>query len=293
MSGTQTPQTPIPKNAFLVIKLNAKMTLIESSEREEEPTRFTVKTRHAIPYQVYQELNRWRARTWKRLMKYKVVDWMGIPLFSAKDLDEIKRILDQAVQEYEQIISKIPDEEVRSKFYCKPQILVVSPPPGIYEENFRADISNELISHLQQTVQQILEKHEQKDPELRQKLEHVEQLVDALIKKLNEVQSKTIDMEKILQAFQVNETLKQLVTQLTALRAASRVDLRTIKAIENDIAKIEKVQEVLTPEAKKLLEIAKQHLAAIKQGQVGDLAAAVEELEKAFASLESSEKKEG
>lgn len=277
------PESQIPKHAFLVVKLNAKMTVIKESEREEEKNSFLVKTRHAIPYSVYQDLNRWRARTWKRLLKLKVLDWMNVPLFSAKDLDEIKKVLDQAVKEYEEIISRIPDEEVRSRFYCKPQVLVVSPPPGIYEENFRHDISTELLSQLQQTVQRILERHEKKDPELKQKLDQVEQLVAALIKKLQEVQEKTIDTEKLVQALQVNESLKQLVTQLTALRAASRVDLRVVKAIETDISKIEKVQEVLTPEAKKLLEIAKQHLEAIKRGQTGDLASAVEELEKALS----------
>lgn len=273
----------IPKHAFLVVKLNAKMTVIKESEREEDKNTFLVKTRHAIPYSVYQDLNRWRARTWKRLLKLKVLDWMNVPLFSAKDLDKIKEILDKAVKEYEEIISRIPDEEVRSKFYCKPQVLVVSPPPGIYEENFKNDISTELLAQLQQSVQKILEKHESKDPELKKKLDAVEQQINALLRKLQEVQSKSIDVEKLVQALQVNETLKQLVTQLTALRAASRVDLRTIKAIETDISKIEKVQEVLTPEAKKLLEIAKQHLEAIKRGQTGDLASAVAELEKALS----------
>ena len=273
----------IPKHAFLVVKLNAKMTVIKESEREEDKNTFLVKTRHAIPYSVYQDLNRWRARTWKRLLKLKVLDWMNVPLFSAKDLDKIKEILDKAVKEYEEIISRIPDEEVRSKFYCKPQVLVVSPPPGIYEENFKNDISTELLAQLQQSVQKILEKHESKDPELKKKLDAVEQQINALLRKLQEVQSKSIDVEKLVQALQVNETLKQLVTQLTALRAASRVDLRTIKAIETDISKIEKVQEVLTPEAKKLLELAKQHLEAIKRGQTGDLASAVAELEKALS----------
>jgi len=273
----------IPKHAFLVVKLNAKMTVIKESEREEDKNTFLVKTRHAIPYSVYQDLNRWRARTWKRLLKLKVLDWMNVPLFSAKDLDKIKEILDKAVKEHEEIISRIPDEEVRSKFYCKPQVLVVSPPPGIYEENFKNDISTELLAQLQQSVQKILEKHESKDPELKKKLDAVEQQINALLRKLQEVQSKSIDVEKLVQALQVNETLKQLVTQLTALRAASRVDLRTIKAIETDISKIEKVQEVLTPEAKKLLELAKQHLEAIKRGQTGDLASAVAELEKALS----------
>ncbi|MBW2675540.1 MAG: hypothetical protein JRD89_19375, partial [Deltaproteobacteria bacterium] len=261
-------ETPIPKNAFLVVKLNAKMTMIKESQREEDQNSFVVRTRHAIPYSVYQELNRWRARTWKRLLKYKILDWMGVPLFSAKDLDKIKEVLDQAVKEYEEIVSKIPDEEVRNKFYCKPQILVVSPPPGVYEENFRHDISTELLAQLQQSVQRILEKHEQKDPELKKKLDEVERLVNALIEKLEKVEKKSIDVEKLVQALQVNESLKQLVTQLTALRAAARIDMRVVRSIEDDIAKIEKVQEVLTPEAKKLLEIAKQHLVAIKQGQV-------------------------
>ena len=277
------PETQVPKHAFLVVKLNAKMTVIKESEREEDKNTFLVKTRHAIPYSVYQDLNRWRARTWKRLLKLKVLDWMNVPLFSAKDLDKIKEILDQAVKEYEEIISRIPDEEVRSRFYCKPQILVVSPPPGVYEENFRHDISSQVLEELQQTVQKILEKHEKKDPELKKKLDQVEQLVNALIKKLQEVQEKTIDTEKLIQALQVNESIKQLVTQLTALRAAARIDLRTIKAVENDIKRIEKVQEILTPEARKLLEIAKQHLEAIKKGQTGDLASAVEELEKALS----------
>jgi len=277
------PESQIPKHAFLVVKLNAKMTVIKESMREEDKNTFLVKTRHAIPYSVYQDLNRWRARTWKRLLKLKVLDWMNVPLFSAKDLDKIKEILDKAVKEYEEIISRIPDEEVRSKFYCKPQVLVVSPPPGIYEENFKNDISTELLAQLQQSVQKILEKHESKDPELKKKLDAVEQQINALLRKLQEVQSKSIDVEKLVQALQVNETLKQLVTQLTALRAASRVDLRTIKAIETDISKIEKVQEVLTPEAKKLLELAKQHLEAIKRGQTGDLASAVAELEKALS----------
>jgi len=111
----------------------------------------------------------------------------------------------------------------------------------------------------------------------------VEQLVDALIRKLQEVQEKTIDTEKLIQALQVNESLRQLVTQLTALRAATRIDLRTIKAVENDIKRIEKIHEILTPEARKLLEIARQHLEAIKKGQTGDLASAVEELEKALS----------
>jgi len=276
-------QNHIPKHAFLVVKLNAKMTVIKESEREEDKNTFLVKTRHAIPYSVYQDLNRWRARTWKRLLKLKVLDWMNVPLFSAKDLENIKEILDQAVKEYEEIISRIPDEEVRSRFYCKPQVLVVSPPPGIYEENFKNDISAELLNHLQQSVQKILEKHEQKDPELKQKLDEVERQINALIRKLQEVEEKSIGAEKLVQALQVNETLKQLVTQLTALRATARVDLRTVKAIENDITKIEKVQEVLTPEAKKLLELAKQHLEAIKRGQTGDLASAVAELEKALS----------
>lgn len=277
------PETQIPRNAFLVVKLNAKMTVIKESEREEEKDTFLVKTRHAIPYSVYQDLNRWRARTWKRLLKLKVLDWMNVPLFSAKDLDEIRGILDQAVKEYEEIISRIPDEEVRSRFYCKPQILVVSPPPGVYEENFRHDVSTELLSQLQQTVQRILERHEKKDPELKKKLDQVEQLVTALLKKLQEVQEKSIDTGKLVQALQVNESLKQLVTQLTALRATARIDLRTIKAVESDIKRIEKVQEILTPEARKLLEIAKQHLEAIKKGQTGDLASAVAELEKALS----------
>ena len=277
------PQTQIPKNAFLVVKLNAKMTVIKESEREEEKNSFLVKTRHAIPYSVYQDLNRWRARTWKRLLKLKVLDWMNVPLFSGKDIDEIKKVLDQAVKEYDEIISRIPDEEVRSRFYCKPQVLVVSPPPGIYEENFRQDISTELLSQLQQSVQQVLKRHESRDPELKKKLDQVEQLVTDLIKKLQEVQEKSIGTEKLVQALQVNETLKQLVTQLTALRATARVDLRTVKAIETDLSKIKKVEEILTPEAKKLLEIAKQHLDAIKRGQTGDLASAVEELERALS----------
>jgi len=266
----------------LAVKLNAKMTVIRESEREEEQTTFLIKTRHGIPYSVYQDLNRWRARTWKRLLKLKVLDWMGIPLFSAKDLDEVKAILDQAVKEYEEIVTRIPDEEVRDRFYCKPQVLVVSPPPGVYEENFRADISNELLSQLQQSVQQILEKHEDRDPELKKKLDNVERLVDELIKKLQEVQAKTVDVEKLAQALQVNETLKHLVAQLTALRAASRIDLRVVKAVEDDIKRIEKVEDVLTPEARKLLEIARQHLEAVKRGQTGDLASAVAELEKAL-----------
>jgi len=277
------PESQVPKHAFLVVKLNAKMTVIKESEREEDKNTFLVKTRHAIPYSVYQDLNRWRARIWKRLLKLKVLDWMNVPLFSAKDLDKIKEILDQAVREYEEIISRIPDEDVRSRFYCKPQILVVSPPPGVYEENFRHDISSQVLEELQQTVQKILEKHEKKDPELKQKLDQVEQLVNALIKKLQEVQEKTIDTEKLIQALQVNESIKQLVTQLTALRATARIDLRTIKAVENDVKRIEKVQEILTPEARKLLEIAKQHLEAIKKGQTGDLASAVAELEKALS----------
>ncbi|RLG77839.1 MAG: hypothetical protein DRO12_01070 [Thermoprotei archaeon] len=274
---------PVSETQFLVVKLNAKMTVIKESEHEEEKNTFLIKTRHAIPYNVYRDLNRWRARNWKRLMKLKVLDWMNVPLFSSKDLPKIKKILDQAVKEYEEIISRIPDEEIRSKFYCKPQILVVSPPPGIYEENFRQDISTELLTQLQQTVQQILEKHEEKDPELKKKLDHVESLVDELIKKLQEVQEKSIDVEKLVQALQVNESLKQLVTQLTALRVASRIDLRVVKAVESDLKKIEKVQEILTPEAKKLLEVAKQHLEAIKRGQTGDLSSAVEELEKALS----------
>jgi len=276
-------ESKIPKHAFLVVRLNAKMTIIKESEKEEAKNSFLIKTRHGIPFSVYQDLNRWRARTWKRLLKLKVLDWMSVPLFSAKDLPEIKKVLDQAVKEYEEITSRIPDDDVRAKFYCKPQILVVSPPPGVYEENFRHDISTELLSQLQQTVQQILERHEEKDPELKQKLDNVEQLVDALIKKLQEVQEKTIDTEKLVQALQVNESLKQLVTQLTALRAVARADLRVVKAIETDISKIEKVKEVLTPEAKKLLELAKQHLEAIKRGQTGDLSSAVEELEKALS----------
>jgi len=108
-------QNHIPKHAFLVVKLNAKMTVIKESEREEDKNTFLVKTRHAIPYSVYQDLNRWRARTWKRLLKLKVLDWMNVPLFSAKDLPEIKKVLDQAVREYEEIISRIPDEDVRSR----------------------------------------------------------------------------------------------------------------------------------------------------------------------------------
>ena len=110
----------------------------------------------------------------------------------------------------------------------------------------------------------------------------MERLVDELIKKLQEVQAKTVDVEKLAQALQVNETLKHLVAQLTALRAASRIDLRVVKAVEDDIKRIEKVEDVLTPEARKLLEIARQHLEAVKRGQTGDLASAVAELEKAL-----------
>jgi len=273
-------------SGFLVVKLNAKSSLVESVEREPKENKFVVHTHYAIPLEVYQELHRWRARTWKRLKRYKVLDWMGISLYATKDYDAIRNILDEARKEYEEIIQKIPEEEIREKFYCDPQILVISPPPA-YEASFRRDVSEEMLKQLLERVEQALKKHYDKDPELASKLYEVQDKIDELMEKIDAIQSNNIDVKKIAQAISINETLKELVTQLTALRASSRVDNRIIRSVEENVKKIERVQEILTPEAKKLLEVAKQHLAAIKAGENGDLDSAVAELEKALLGGES------
>jgi len=111
--------------------------------------------------------------------------------------------------------------------------------------------------------------------------------MEALIKKLRDVEGKAVEVEKLVNLLHVNDSLKQLVAQLTTLRALSRVDRRVIKGVEEAVKKLEKAEEMLTPEAKKLLELAKQHLEAIKAGQVGDLNAAVAELERALLGGES------
>jgi len=276
----------LPRAGFLVVKLNARSTLIESTDREDKGDKFVVHSYHAIPLEVYQELHRWRARTWKRLKKFKVLDWMGVSLYSVKDYDAIKQLLDEARREYEEIVNKIPDEEVREKFCCDPQILVVSAPPA-YEESFKRDVSEGMLSQLLERVEEVLKKHENKDPELKAKLERVEGMMEALIKKLRDVEGKAVEVEKLVNLLHVNDSLKQLVAQLTTLRALSRVDRRVIKGVEEAVKKLEKAEEVLTPEAKKLLELAKQHLEAIKAGQVGDLNAAVAELERALLGGES------
>jgi len=264
-----------------VIKLNARSTLIEDVEREDKGDKFVIHSLHAIPLEVYKELHRWRSRTWKRLRKYKVLDWMGISLYATKDYDEIKKILDEARKEYEEIVSQIPDEEIREKFYCDPQILVISPPPA-YEQSFRRDVSEEALKRLLEKVEDALNKHLNKDPELARKFQEVQDKIEALMAKLEEVQSQSLNVKELAQALRMSETLKELVTQLTAIRASSRVDQRVMRSVEENLKKIEKIQEVLTPEAKKLLEIARQHLEAIKAGQVGDMASAVADLERAL-----------
>jgi len=268
-------------SGFLVVKLNARSSLVESVEREPKERKFVVHTHYAIPLEIYQELHRWRSRTWKRLLKYKVLDWMGVSLYSVKDYEAIKRILDEAVREYEEIIAKIPEEEVRGKFYCDPQILVVTPPPA-YEGSFRRGISEEMMEQLLEKVEQALSKHNSKDPELSEKFYQVQEKIDMLIEKLDRVESQNLNVQKIVQALKASETLREVVTQLTAIRASSRVDKRVMKSVEESLKKMEHVQEVLTPEARKLLEVAKQHLAAIKAGEVGDINAAIAELEKAL-----------
>ncbi len=271
----------LPASGFLVIKLNARSTLIEDVEREDKGDKFVIHSLHAIPLEVYKELHRWRSRTWKRLRKYKVLDWMGISLYATKDYDEIKKILDEARKEYEEIVSQIPDEEIREKFYCDPQILVISPPPA-YEQSFRRDVSEEALKRLLEKVEDALNKHLNKDPELARKFQEVQDKIEALMAKLEEVQSQSLNVKELAQALRMSETLKELVTQLTAIRASSRVDQRVMRSVEENLKKIEKIQEVLTPEAKKLLEIARQHLEAIKAGQVGDMASAVADLERAL-----------
>jgi len=265
----------------LVVKLNARSSLVEAVEREPKENKFVVHTHYAIPLEVYQELHRWRARTWKRLKKFKVLDWMGISLYPLKDYDNIKQILDEARNEYEQIIQKIPDEQIRERFYCDPQILVISPPPA-YEQSFKRDVSEEMLKQLLERVEQVLKKHYEKDPELTSKLYEVQDKIDALIEKIENIQSNNVDVKKLMEAIAVNATLREVVTQLTAIRASSRVDKRIIKSVEESLKKMERVQEVLTPEARKLLEVAKQHLAAIKAGENGDIESAVAELEKAL-----------
>ncbi|MBW2636204.1 MAG: hypothetical protein JRC86_01535 [Deltaproteobacteria bacterium] len=273
-------------SGFLVVKLNARSSLVEGVEREPKGSKFTTHIHYAIPLEVYQELHRWRARTWKRLKRYKVLDWMGIALYSVKDYDAIKKILDEARKEYEQIIQQIPQEEIRERFYCDPQILVITPPPH-YEQSFRRDVSEEMLQQLLKKVEEALNKHYSRDPELIQKFYQVQNTIEALMQKLEEVQSQSLDVQKLVQAMKMSETLREIVTQLTVIRASSRVDKRVIKGVEESMKKIERVQEVLTPEARKLLELAKQHLAAIKAGEVGDINSAVAELERALLGGES------
>ena len=265
----------------MVVKLNAKSYVLEGIEREPQGSKFVEHVRYAIPLEVFQELRRWRARTWKRLKTHKALDWMGIPLFPRSAYSEIKKILDEARKEYEEIVAKIPDEEVREKFFCDPQILIVTPPPA-YEQSFRRDVSEEMLKQLLEKVEDALNKHYRRDPELEGKFREVREKIEMLIEKLDEVKSQSLDVQKLIQAMKVNESLKELVAQLTAIRASSRVDRRIIKGIEENVRKIEQVEEILTPEAKKMLEIARQHLKAIKAGQVGDVASAVAELERAL-----------
>ena len=272
---------------FLVVKLNAKSSLVEGVERESKGSKFTTHIHYGIPLEVYQELHRWRARTWKRLKKYKALDWMGIALYPMSAYEEIKRILDEACEEYEEIIQKIPEEEVREKFYCDPQILVIAPPPH-YEQSFRRDVSEEMFQQLLNKVEEALNKHYDRDPELAQKFYQVQNTMEALLRKLEEVQSQSIGVQKLVQAMKMSETLKEVVTQLTAIRASSRVDKRVLKGVEESIKKMESVREVLTPEARKFLEIAKQHIAAIKAGETG-FDSAIAELEQALLGANGGE----
>ena len=266
---------------FLVVRLNARSTLVTGVEREPRGERFVVHTEHAIPLEVYQKLHRWRSRTWKRLLKYKILDFMGVPLYSAADYDEIKRVLDKAVEEYNKIIEEIPDEEVRVKFHCNPQILVVTPPPA-FQAAFRQDISEAAFEELLKRIERALNHHYDRDPELERKFYEVNAKIEALMERLEQVQSSSLDARKLVEAMRASEALREVVTQLTAIRVASKVDRKHLRPVEDALRRTEKIKNLLTPEARKLLEVAKQHLEAIKAGQCGDMASAIAELEQAL-----------
>ena len=270
---------------MFLVRLRAKTTVIAAREEEDLGDRFAVRTVHAIPKEIHDELSRWRSRNWKRIKSRPTVQLGPLTLFPASEYPAVLRILEEAKREYEEIVAKIPDPEVRERFTCAPTIMFVTAAPG-FEGGLKEEVSEQVLRRVEEALQRTVEILKDKgDKGVERRLRELEQALEERIRTLEGwaervegTLKQSAESIAALRSREFLETVKRLEALILAVGSSGKLGKRDVKRIKEALEAADKFRESLTPEARRVLDRVREEVEAAIEGPGVSMADAADRL---------------